>query len=145
MSKPKATETPEEKRRREIMEIKKQLDEINKKMETNKTSNQNNKNESNLIKPKNSGVAQSMIFSGSSSNNSTNFQPNYNMNNFNVNKINPSTNNEGSSLSALDKLYEQKKNQQQQGSFKVEKVEKKTSMEQNINIPENNKPFTNIV
>ena len=32
------------------MDIKKQLDEINKKMETNKTSNQNNKNQSNLIK-----------------------------------------------------------------------------------------------
>lgn len=133
-------ETPEEKRRREIMEIKKQLDEINKKMEMKNASNQNNKNEPNLVRPKNSGVAQSMIFPGS---NASSFQSNYNLNSnnlssnansFNVNKVTPNThNNEGSSLSALDKLYEQKKTQQQQPSFRVEKVEKPTIMEQNPN------------
>ena len=99
--KPKTEETPEEKRRREILEIKKQLDEINKKMElSNKGSaEQGERLNPNANRPKNSGVAQSMIFT-------SNNEPETHQ--FKVNKL---TGNEPS-FSPLDKLYEQKKSQQ---------------------------------
>ena len=43
------------------MEIKKQLDEINKKIDPNKTSDQNNKNQINLVKQNNAISSQSSI------------------------------------------------------------------------------------
>lgn len=77
------------------MEIKKQLDDINKKIDTGKTSNQNNKNQINLTKQNNSITSQSSILT----NGANNFQTDKyktDGNNFNVNKVNPSIINEGS-------------------------------------------------
>ena len=67
--------------------------------------------ENSQFKPKNPGVAQSLIFPNST------YEPPQTNQNYMINKISPPTSNEGS-LSALDKLYEQKKNQKQQNYVK---------------------------
>ena len=99
-------ESPEEKRRREILEIKRQLDEINKKMES-KTKESSFQSNDIPVRPKNPGTAQSMIFPSSTSSNV--------QETFNINRVNSPTANT-SNLSSLDKLYEQRKSQNQQQS-----------------------------
>ena len=69
------------------MEIKKQLDEINKKIDPNKTSDQNNKNQINLVKQNNAITSQSSILTD---------KYKIDGNNFNINKVDPSIINEGS-------------------------------------------------
>ena len=69
------------------MEIKKQLDEINKKIDPNKTSDQNNKNQINLVKQNNAISSQSSILTD---------KYKIDGNNFNINKVDPSIINEGS-------------------------------------------------
>ena len=54
--------------------------------------------ENSQLKPKNPGVAQSLIFPNST------YEPPQTNNNYGINKITPPSSNEGS-LSALDKLY----------------------------------------
>lgn len=110
--KPKGEETPEEKRRREILEIKKQLDEINKKMDITKSPSEQSNQLS--TKPKNSGVAQSMIFTSSTEKETQQFK---------VTKVG----NSETSPSLLDKLYEQKKTLPKQSEQTNEEFGKKPS------------------